>query len=96
MPSPLGFAKATFNSGREMPVPQVSATAIQALEGARFLAGTSVDRGSWSRLAKGKRGRREGTVPAELAHSPTSDVGRVDRFMNFFVLLESTSATGFA
>lgn len=96
MPSPLGLAKATFNSRREMPVSQVSATAIQTVEGARFLAGTLVDWRSWSKLAKGKRGRREGTVPEELAHSPTSDVGRVDRFMNVFILPESTSATGFA
>lgn len=37
-----------------------------------------------------------GMVPAGLAHGPTSDAGGVDRFMNFSILPESTSATGFA
>lgn len=35
-------------------------------------------------------------MPAGLAHGPSSDAGGVDRFMNFSILPESTSATGFA
>lgn len=35
-------------------------------------------------------------VPAGLAYNPTPDMGRVVRFVNFIILLESTSVTGFA
>lgn len=42
-------------------------------------------------------GKKQGyPVPAGLAYNPTPDMGRVVRFVNFIILPESTSVTGFA
>lgn len=81
---------------KEMPAERVSATAIQTLEWAHFLAGTWGSQRWCSQPARGKGQRQEGTVPAGLAHGPTSDVGRVDSFMDSVILPEPTLATSFA
>lgn len=47
-------------------------------------------------LPEGRGQRQEGTVPAGLAHGPTSDTGRADSFMDFIILPKSTLATSFA
>lgn len=87
------FAISLQHFGAEGRCQQDESVLQQPRHGMSTFPGEAGDR---AEAARGRGQRQEGTVPAGLAHGPTSDMGRADSFMDFIPLPESTLATSFA